>query len=264
MMTYGTQTAGLTPVITSGNNDGWGGGNGILGLLALLGVFRGGIGGYGNGTGAGIADAAIVNPQFQSINTQLQGLQSQMSNNAITSELESMENTMNSGMLSVLSGIKDNANLYLQGQGALSTSIATGNFNTQNTVNNALSAITAQSNQNALQQLNSANILNTSFLQGINTLSSGTQNSTNQIISSLQAQNMQAAECCCSIKNAIHSDGEATRALINSLNVQNLEQQLNDAKQQNSTLAQTITQQQITNAQTATILQHLKPFPVVA
>ena len=53
----------------------------------------------------------------------------------------------------------------------------------------------------------------------------------------MSAQN---AACCCEIKATILADGNATRALINDLNVQSLTSQLNDAKLQISNTNQTI------------------------
>lgn len=67
-----------------------------------------------------------------------------------------------------------------------------------------------------------------------------TQNATNQIIAQGTANAATMAQCCCEIKSAIANDGDETRALINALNVQNLQTQLADAKSQISNTNQTI------------------------
>ena len=172
-MALGMETNGY-PVVMPSNNDNFGGGIGSLLIGALLfggGLGRGGFGGWGMGGGpaaSAVATDVTLAPQFNSIQTQLQGLQNQISQGNITSELESMESDLTSGFLNVLGGVKDNANLYLQGTGQLSTAIANGNFTTLSSLNQALAALTAQNNQSTLQTLNSFNAVNTSMLQGFN------------------------------------------------------------------------------------------------
>lgn len=55
-----------------------------------------------------------------------------------------------------------------------------------------------------------------------------TQNAQNRQDTLLGFQNMQAqqAQCCCDLKTAIHSEGEATRALITQNTIQDLRDQL--------------------------------------
>jgi hypothetical protein len=77
-------------------------------------------------------------------------------------------------------------------------------------------------------------------IQNFNQVQNSQQTATNQIISNLNAMSAQNAACCCDLKQAISNDGNATRALINDLNVQNLQGQLNDAKLQISNTNQTI------------------------
>ena len=55
-----------------------------------------------------------------------------------------------------------------------------------------------------------------------------------------QAQ-AQSAECCCDLKTAIHAEGEATRALINSNTMQELRDNLQAAQLQLGNLSQTNT-----------------------
>ena len=73
---------------------------------------------------------------------------------------------------------------------------------------------------------------------------------TNLLTTALQNQ-AKMDECCCSIKNAIREDGEATRALITSNTIQDLRDQLNDAKN-------TIT----ANGIGSSIVSQVRPYPV--
>jgi len=82
--------------------------------------------------------------------------------------------------------------------------------------------------------------LNTTTLQGFNGSAMQVQNVTNQIVGQLQAMAATQAACCCELKSTIKDDGSATRALINDLNVSNLQQQLADAKLAASQTAQTL------------------------
>lgn len=51
--------------------------------------------------------------------------------------------------------------------------------------------------------------------------------------SAIADSNYRMADCCCQIKNAIHSEGEQTRALIQSNEIQALRDSLQDAKNEN-------------------------------
>jgi hypothetical protein len=63
----------------------------------------------------------------------------------------------------------------------------------------------------------------------------------------------QMASCCCDIKTAIHSEGEATRALINANTIQDLRDNL-----------QAVTNQLSQTAQNNTLIAALRPTPVPA
>ena len=75
---------------------------------------------------------------------------------------------------------------------------------------------------------------------------------TNLLTTALQSQ-AKMDECCCQIKTAIREDGEATRALITSNTIQDLREQLNDAKN-------TIT----ANGIGSTIINSIRPYPIPA
>jgi len=209
-------------------------GGGVAGLVLgslLAGNGNGLFGGGGNNVTANVAE-------FASIQNQIQTLQGQVGANDIRNELESMENTFASISSGQTASNAANFNNISQQIGTVATAQAANNFTTLTSINDLGRDITAQSNQNALQQLNSFNQLNTTTLQGFNVATNAVQNSTNQIIAQGNAAAMAAANCCCEIKAAIAADGNATRALINDLNVQNLRDQLAAANGQISNFEQ--------------------------
>ena len=151
--------------------------------------------------------------------------------------------------------------------GTLATAQATSAFTTLSSINGLGRDVTTQANQNALQQLNSFNNLTTTTLQGFNSSAMQIQNSTNQIIAqgtsnaAAVAQGFcqasrELATCCCEIKSLIVQDGNATRTLINDLNVQSLRDQLAAA---NGKVSNNEQNQYLLS----TILTHLKPTSVI-
>lgn len=75
-----------------------------------------------------------------------------------------------------------------------------------------------------------------------------------------QAQQAQLSQCCCDIKEAIHSDGEQTRALIQCDTIQGL-RDANDELQRQLLLNQLVSQNQ---NQTASLINSLLPRAVPA
>ena len=73
---------------------------------------------------------------------------------------------------------------------------------------------------------------------------------TNLLTTALQNQ-AKMDDCCCSIKNAIREDGEATRALITSNTIQDLRDRLQDAQN-------TITSTAVSN----NVINAVRPYPV--
>jgi hypothetical protein len=245
-------------------------GGGLAGVLGgmLGGALLGGRGGFGNNGNYGgpvagaVATDIILNPAFNSLQNQIQTLQGQVGANDLRNEMESMENTfavISSGQTSA--NAANFANITNQ-IGEVKTAQAANNFTTLQSINDLGRDVTAQSNQQALQQLNSFNNLTTTTLTGFNTLAMQSNIATQQIIAGQVAQAAAMAQCCCDIKQLIQSDGNVTRALINQLDKENLLAQLADAKNQASNLAQTIAFQNIENAQTSTIIRHLAPREV--
>jgi len=258
-MAMGTETTGYPVVMGNTSSDGLlGGGGGIGALLIGALLFGGGLGGFGRNGGAAVAEGAQLG-QLSGIQSQLTSLQSAAALNPISSELDNLQDSVCSGNMSIQKGISDNAALYLQGQAALQTAQASANFTTLQSINGLGQVITAQNNQSALQQLNSFNQLNTSLLQSFNENSRDNSNSFNAIQASLNTMAAANAACCCEIKSAISADGQATRALINQINLQNVQAQLADAKSTIGTLNSEIYTQNALNAQASTIIRHLKP-----
>ena len=262
-MIAGTETSGYPVVLGSGTGDssGFGGMGGIGGLLIGALLF-GGRNGFGNMGGAGgVVEGAQVG-QLNGIQAQVTGLASQLSTGAISSEINELEGSLNAANIANLQGISQNALTYQAGNANVLAQQQASNYTTLTSLNGLGRDIMAQSNQNALQQLNSFNNLTTTNLQSFNEMSRDNGNGFNAIIASQNAIAAQMAACCCEIKSTITADGSATRSLINDLNVQNLQTQLADAKNQNSNLAQSIAFQTYQQDQTNVILRHLIPSTV--
>lgn len=347
-MAYATEG---TPVVMAGNNDNYGmngllplilggalfGGNGMNGLF---GGNRGGYGygmgnygvggpvpGYGVGCGYGYGNGGslggyVVGSQEGGQTAGITALQGQVTALAATvnaNQIADQMADMQAGISSTIAGVGDTLNNttrdILSGQGQIRNDITNGNFQTLNSINGLGRDVTAQANNNALQQLNSFNVLGTNINQGFNALNNTTQQGfntlgnatqqgfnnlgqnvmqgfnsqafnsqtqtnlinstlqqgfnevsrdsniqTQQIIAGQSAIATQISECCCEIKGAIHTDGEATRALINEIRLAELNAALTDAKVQVSNLQQTNVLNANNAAQTSVILQHISPI----
>lgn len=241
---------GTTPMPNFGGNSGAGlgvGGGVLGGLLAggLGGALAGGLfgnrGGNGNGWGGNgngygyapspaataVATDVVLNPAFQSLQNQIESVSSQVVQNGVNNAISDVERSV------------ANTSAGLQGSIAnLSTAQATQNFTTLQSINSLGRDVQAQSNQNALQQLNSFNQMNTTTLQGFNQAAFNQNIATQQIIAQGVATASAMAQCCCEIKEKIGVDGNLTRQLINDLNVQNLRDQLAAANNQVSNFQQ--------------------------
>lgn len=80
---------------------------------------------------------------------------------------------------------------------------------------------------------NSLNVLGTSMNNGFNGVQNSLCSGFGGIQSAIADSNYRMADCCCQIKQAIASDGEATRALITQNTIQELRDSLQDAKNEN-------------------------------
>lgn len=92
---------------------------------------------------------------------------------------------------------------------------------------------------------------------GFNNLNMNTMQGFNSINSSLNNLSFQNQQCCCEIKNAIHSEGEATRQLIQQNTINELNAKLADKDRELQTANFQLSQQ----AQNAALISQLRPFP---
>ena len=105
---------------------------------------------------------------------------------------------------------------------------------------------------------------NTNLLQGFNTIGSQIAENryaakdccceTNRNIDSVRTGIQQ---CCCDLKSAIHAEGEATRALINENKIESLRDRIAERDRELQTANFQLSQQ----AQSANLIQTLRPFP---
>ena len=105
---------------------------------------------------------------------------------------------------------------------------------------------------------------NTTMLQGFNTVGSQIAENrfaaqqccceTNRNIDAVRFDNQ---KCCCEITNAIHREGEETRALINSNKIESLRERIAERDRELQTANFQLSQQ----AQSANIINILRPFP---
>ena len=260
---------GIVPNMGMGSSSGLGVGAGALGggvagllLGGLLanngngGLFGGGNNNNNNGANTAVATDILLNPAFQSLQTQIQTTQNQIGANALRNEISDNQQSINAGFSGLQQDLASIGRDYNNLFGQVNSNISNANFTTLSSINGLGRDITASQNQAALQQLNSFNNLTTTTLQGFNSSAMQVQNSTNQIIAQGTANAMAMAQCCCEIKSAIAADGQATRSLINDTNMQALRDQLSAAnnKVSNNDQSQYLLQ---------TILTHLSPRPVV-
>lgn len=105
---------------------------------------------------------------------------------------------------------------------------------------------------------------NTTMLQGFNTVGSQIAENrfaaqqccceTNRNIDAVRFDNQ---KCCCDITNAIHAEGEATRALINQNKMESLRDRIAERDRELQTANFQLSQQ----AQSANLINTLRPFP---
>ena len=243
---------GMIPAMSGGSGLGVGAGalgGGVAGLLLGGLLANNGNGLFGNNNNNAVTAAAatdvLLNPAFQSLQQQINGITT----------------TLNTG------DIQDSISRLSSDLGNVATAQAAANFTTLSSINGLGRDLITNIHQQDLTQLNSFNNLTTTTLQGFNNSAMQNQNATNQIIAqgtaaaAANAANFcdisrQMATCCCEIKGAIAADGNSTRALINDLNVQSLRDQLAAANNQVSNNAQN-------QYLLSSILAHIKPAVIV-
>ena len=251
-------------------------------ILLLLGGGNGGLGGWGGRNGGPAANAVasdvVLQPAFQSLQNQMSTLQSQFSATQLQESVGNVATQVQMGTQAINQNTDNNARDIATGISGIANTLENTRYTTLTGLNDLGRDTLNASYQANLQALNSFNGLSTSVLNGFNGL---TSNFTNQInglnlsnLTSFQTVNgginqlsRDMAECCCEIKSTIRdssdvtrSEGAATRALINDIQMSNLQTQLADAKAQVSNLQQTNTLIANNAAQTSTILSHIFPF----
>ena len=155
-------------------------------------------------------------------------------------------------------------------QGALTRSDMYEGFNNQD-VNNQLRGITYGLSDGFYAvntgMLNGFNGIQRDLCQGFNSVSSGINNLGYQMSNcccgierNIDAVRYEAAQNTCQITNAIHQEGEATRALINANTVQDLRDRL-EARDRDI-LSRDFQLSQLN--QNATLINAIKPCPIPA
>jgi len=257
-----------TMYVPAGGNGGIFGGSGggvIEGLLLGgllggngLGMNRGGFGGgawggYGGTPAASaVATDIVLNPALQGIQNQIQTMSTQINQNQTNDLMADVAGQNSLQSQAINDNINGTTRDLLNSIANLSTAQATGNFTTLSSINGLGRDITAQSNQNALQQLNSFNQLNTTLLQSVNVLAAQNQNSTNQIIAQGVANAAAQAACCCELKQSINESSQNIMALINANTMQ-------DLRDRNVELSGQVSNNAQNQYLTSTIISHLAP-----
>ena len=128
---------------------------------------------------------------------------------------------------------------------------------------------------NATQNLNGFNTIERDLCQGFSTLNLANTNNFNNLGSQIQELGYQNKDCCCTLRseiadsraenykntceitNAIHAEGEQTRALITQNAIQDLRDRLSNRDRDLMVANFQLSQQ----AQSANIIDTLRPFP---
>lgn len=221
-------------VVPSGN--GWGGALGA-GVGGLIGSWLGGngFGGFGYNRGAGAAvgyDTGVLN-----------GLQSQI--NGLSSQINSADRD------------------FLMQTSAQNQFLG-------NMINTTGDAVVAGITQNTISNIQSANATNMAMAQGFGGINSALNSgfgSLNLTVAEQNAQNrLQAQElaaqqqaCCCQVLRAIETEGCQNRELQREIQTQNIRDQLANSQAENQALKAQLFSVNAMNAQTAAIINALKP-----
>lgn len=232
-----TQTALPVTAPIGGYGMGTGGGlaGGAVGLILGALLSNGGFGGLGGANGLNTAINANQSGEIAGLQAGIASLQASGNTNAVIEKVDGTQDLVS----------------------ALSTAQANANFTTLQSINSLGRDITDKQTQGIIQALNTANVSNGIMQQGFNEVGRDTANATNQLIMGQNAMAAQLASCCCSIEKNILADGAATRALITQNRMDDLQAQLNDAKNSISNSNQTNALVAAMAAQTNTILQHI-------
>ena len=222
------------------NNGGWGGtalGAGVGGLLGSW-LGNGGFGGFGYRGGAGVGyDTGAIN----AIQNQIGNVQTQIAN----ADRDLLMQTAGSNQFV--------GNLINSTGDAITGAINAGARDTQ-----------AGIFQNTLTQTQNQGATNLAMCQGFGAIN---QNITEQGGESrLQAQQLaaQQQQCCCQVLRAIEQEGCANRELQREIQTQAIRDTLAAAQAENQALKAQLFNTQAMAAQTAAIINALKPTTATA
>lgn len=241
----------ITHTILPNNGGGWGGtalGAGFGGLIGSW-LGNGGFGGFGGNRAAGIGyDTGALN----GIQGQLNNLSGQVANAdrdllmQTSGQNQFIGNLVNSTGDAIVGAINASAQATQQG-----------------IFGNAMSNVQAQA-ANSLAMCQGFGGINSSIDKGIGALNLNIADQGAQ--SRLQAQELAAQQqsCCCQVLRAIEQEGCANRELQREIQTQALRDVLANAQAENAALKSQIFQTNAMAAQTATIINALKPTTTAA
>lgn len=241
----------ITHTILPNNGGGWGGtalGAGFGGLIGSW-LGNGGFGGFGGNRAAGIGyDTGALN----GIQGQLNNLSGQVAN----ADRDLLMQT--SGQNQFIGNLVNSTGDAIVGAiNASSQATQHGIFG------NAMSNVQAQA-ANSLAMCQGFGGINSSIDKGIGALNLNIADQGAQ--SRLQAQELasQQKDCCCQVLRAIEQEGCANRELQREIQTQTLRDVLANAQAENAALKSQIFQTNAMAAQTATIINALKPTTTTA
>lgn len=241
----------ITHTILPNNGGGWGGtalGAGFGGLIGSW-LGNGGFGGFGGNRAAGIGyDTGALN----GIQGQLNNLSGQVAN----ADRDLLMQT--SGQNQFIGNLVNSTGDAIVGAiNASSQATQHGIFG------NAMSNVQAQA-ANSLAMCQGFGGINSSIDKGIGALNLNIADQGAQ--SRLQAQELasQQKDCCCQVLRAIEQEGCANRELQREIQTQALRDVLANAQAENAALKSQIFQTNAMAAQTATIINALKPTTTAA
>lgn len=241
----------ITHTILPNNGGGWGGtalGAGFGGLIGSW-LGNGGFGGFGGNRAAGIGyDTGALN----GIQGQLNNLSGQVAN----ADRDLLMQT--SGQNQFIGNLVNST-----GDAIVGAINASSQATQQGIFGNAMSNVQAQA-ANSLAMCQGFGGINSSIDKGIGALNLNIADQGAQ--SRLQAQELAAQQqsCCCQVLRAIEQEGCANRELQREIQTQALRDVLANAQAENAALKSQIFQTNAMAAQTATIINALKPTTTAA
>lgn len=236
------------------------GAGGVLGGSAIGLILGSLLSGNGLGLGGNNLNTAInanQSGEIAGLQAGLANVQSNQSSDRVLGTIDRMEadlsGQLRSDIIAVQAGQADTNNNIA----SLATAQANDRYTNLVNTNGLGRDIIASNTQALIQALNTANLTNSLISGGFNEVGRDMATATNQLIMGQNAMSAQMAMCCCNIEKNILSDGAMTRALITQNRMDDLQAQLNDAKNSISNSNQTNALAALMAQQTNTILSHI-------